>query len=148
MSEDIKKDMDTATSIAQKWLGESARTASNHLFEEHFNLISKKVVVKGMPGFDSISYEDWARQSEQEFKDKMIVSVSYKGFKLQATNETQIMFKTVEKIVAKDGTQRAHGVEILLGLEDDVWRVTQERILTDDESRHDGLIQEHPIKFS
>ncbi len=147
MSQDIKNDMDVATVIAKKWLTASAQTAGNNQFEEHFNLISKKVVVKGMPGFDSISYEDWARQSKQEFKDKIIESVSYHGFKLQATNETQIMFKTVEKITSTDGTQRAHGVEILLGLEDDdVWRVTQERILTDDEARHDGLLDQE-IRF-
>jgi hypothetical protein len=51
------------------------------------------------------------------------------------------MFKTVESILANDGTHKAHGVEILLEIEaDGVWRAKQERVLSDDESRHDGLI--------
>ena len=132
---------DTATAIAQKWLDASALTATNKQFEEHFNLISKKVKVTGVPGYESISYTDWARQSEQEFKDGVLKSVSYKGLKILATNERQIMFKTVESISANDGANRSHGVEILLEAEDDgVWRVTQERVLTSEESRHDGLI--------
>ncbi len=134
--------LEDAIAIAQKWLDASALTATNKQFDEHFNLISKKVIVKGVPGYDSISYDDWARQSEQEFKEGVLESVSYEGLKMLATNEHQIMFKTVETICASDGTRRAHGVEILLGLEDDgVWRVTQERVLTDDESRHDGLMR-------
>ncbi|HEC04774.1 MAG TPA: hypothetical protein ENI84_01070 [Thiothrix sp.] len=130
-----------AIAIAQKWLEASAKTATNRQFEEHFNLISKKVVVKGVPDYDSISYDDWARQSEQEFKDGVLESVGYEGLKMVATNDHQIMFKTVETVCASDGTRRAHGVEILLTLEEDgVWRVTQERVQTDDESRHDGLM--------
>jgi len=131
----------TPEQIAQKWLDDSASTATNKQFDEHFNLISKRVRVTGVPGIDSISYDDWARASKQEFKDNVLKSVSYEGLKIVATNEKQIMFKTMETILANDGASRSHGVEILLGLEDDgVWRVTQERVQTDDESRHDGLL--------
>ena len=130
----------SAIEIAQKWLEDSASTASNHQFEEHFNLISKKVKITGVKGFDSVGYNDWARQSEQEFKDKVIKSVGYEGLKLQATNERQIMFKTVEEIIANDGTRKRHGLEVLLEIEEGIWRVTQERVLTDDEARHDGLM--------
>ena len=136
------QDKETATSIAQKWLDTSALTATNKQFDEHFNLISKKVRVTGVHGYESISYDDWARQSEQEFKDNVLKSVSYEGLKMLATNETQIMFKTVETVLANDGKRSAHGVEILLTQEEDgVWRVTQERVLTDAESVHDGLMK-------
>jgi hypothetical protein len=130
-----------ATTIAQKWLTTSASTATNRQFEEHFNLVSKKVKITGVPGYESISYDDWSRQSEKDFKEGLLESVSYESFKLVATNERQIMFKTIETICGTDGTKRAHGVEILLAIEEDgVWRVTQERVQTDDESRHDGLM--------
>lgn len=133
--------VEDATTIAQEWLDASASTATNRQFEEHFNLVSKKVKITGVPGYDSISYDDWSRQSKIDFKEGLLKSVSYKGFKLVATNERQIMFKTIETVCGTDGTKRAHGVEILLGREEDgVWRVTQERVQTDDESRHDGLI--------
>ena len=132
----------SAISIAQKWLDASALTATNKQFEEHFNLISKKVRVTGVYGYDSISYDDWARQCEQEFKDKVLKSVSYEGLKMLASNETQVMFKTVETVLAHDGTRKAHGVEILLTQEDDgVWCVTQERVTTNAEAVHDGLMK-------
>jgi len=135
---------DTAIKIAQKWLDASALTATNKQFDAHFDLISKKVRVTGVQGFESVSYSDWAKQSEQEFKDNVLKSVNYKGLKILATNENQIMFKTVESIFANDGTHKSHGLEILLEIEDvekgGVWRVIQERVLTDKESRHDGLM--------
>lgn len=137
------------TEIAQEWLDASALTATNKQFEAHFNLISKRVRVTGVPGYESISYDDWARQSEQEFKDDVLKSVSYDGLKISAFNEKQVMFKTMESIFANDGTNKKHGVEILLEKEDDgIWRVIQERVMTDDESRHAGLIEAvHVVKF-
>ena len=140
--QDIEQEIDVATKTAQQWLEASAHTATNKQFEAHFNLISKKVRVTGVPGYDSISYDDWARQSEQEFKDNVLKSVSYKGFKLLANNEKQVMFKTVETVLAHDDTSKAHGVEILLTQEeDDVWRATQQRVLTHGECVHDGLMK-------
>lgn len=128
--------------IAQEWLDTSALTATNKDFDAHFNLISKKVRVTGVPGYDSVSYEDWARQSEQEFKDNVIKSVSYDGLVMNADNEKQIMFKTVEMVLTNDGSDKKHGVEILIEKEEDgVWRVIQERVMTDDETRHVGLVK-------
>ena len=142
MPQDINQEQEAAIKIAQKWLEASAFTATNKQFEEHFNLISKKVRVTGVPGYESISYDDWARQSEQEFKDNVLKSVSYEGFKLLATNETQVMFKTIETVLSNDGTRKAHGVEILLTKEEDgVWRATQERVITNAEAVHDGLMK-------
>ena len=130
-----------AEAIAKKWMEASASTASNHDFDGHFNLISKQVRVTGMPGFESISYDDWARASKKDFEDKVLESVSYKGFVINAHNDTQIMFKTLESVHVNDGTNKTHGVEIVLQLEDDdVWRVVQERIMTGNEIRHVGLM--------
>ena len=142
MTQDIEQEKEDAIIIAQKQIDASALTATNKQFEAHFNLISKKVRVTGVPGYESISYDDWSRQSEQEFKDNVLKSVSYEGFKMLATNEKQIMFKTVESVFAHDGTRKAHGVEILLTQEEDgVWRATQERVMTNAESVHDGLMK-------
>ncbi len=142
MSQDSLQDKDKAISIIKSWLEASALTATNKQFDEHFNLISKNVRVTGVPGFESISYDDWANQCKEDFKEGLLDGVSYDGLKLLATNENQIMFKTVETIFVNDGTRKAQGVEILLTQEDDgVWRVTQERVLTDGECIHDGLMK-------
>ncbi|MEH6457360.1 MAG: hypothetical protein V7749_13605 [Cocleimonas sp.] len=138
MSEEKKA---VAEVIVRKWLDASALTATNRDFDGHFALISKKVRVTGMPGFESISYDDWARASKKDFEDKVLDSVSYEGLKMSAHNDSQIMFKTLESVYVNDGTKKTHGVEILLQREeDDIWRVIQERIMTGDEIRHVGLM--------
>ncbi len=131
----------TPEAIAQQWLDASALTASKNDFDAHFNLISPKVQVTGVPGFESISYDDWARAAEKDFKEGTLQGVSYEGLKMNAHNDTQIMFKTLETIFVNDGTKKTQGVEILLELEEDgVWRVIQERVMTGNEIRHVGLI--------
>ena len=137
----MSEEKDNSEKIAKEWLNASAATASKKQFDAHFSLISKKVRVTGVPGFESISYDDWARASEKDFKENVLEKVSYKGFQLNAHNEKQVMFKTVESIFVNDGTKREHGVEILLEKEEDgVWRVIQERVMTHDETVHVGLM--------
>lgn len=127
--------------IAQEWMDASAETATARNFDAHFKLISKKVRVTGVPGFESISYDDWARASEQDFKDGTIKGVTYDGLKISAHNDTQIMFKTLEIIQINSGSKKTQGVEILIELEEDgVWRVIQERVMTGDETKHVGLL--------
>jgi len=142
MPQNSPQDNEKILNIIKEWLEASARTATDKQFDEHFNLISKDVRVKGVPGFDSISYDDWARQTKQDFKDDVLKGVSYEGLKILAANETQIMFKTVETIFVNDGSKKTQGVEILLTQEEDgVWRVVQERVLTAGECIHDGLMK-------
>ena len=137
----VEAEKQAAQKIAQAWLDASAETATKRDFDAHFNLISEKVRVTGVPGFESISYDDWARASKKDFEDKVLDSVSYEGLKMSAHNDKQIMFKTLESIFVNDGTKKTQGVEILIALEDDgVWRVIQERVMTGNEIRHVGLM--------
>lgn len=137
----IQTEKEAAEKIAQKWLDASALTASKQDFDAHFDLISERVRVTGVPGFESISYDDWARAAKKDFEEGTLEKVTYEGLKLNAQNETQIMFKTLENIFVNDGTKKTQGVEILIELEKDgVWRVIQERVMTGDEIRHVGLL--------
>jgi hypothetical protein len=77
----MSADKNSSKIIAQQWLDASALTASNNDFDAHFNLISKKVRVTGVPGFESISYDDWARAAEKDFKEGVLQGVSYEGLK-------------------------------------------------------------------
>lgn len=134
-------DKPTPESIARDWLDASAKTATEKDFDAHFELISRRVRVTGVPGFESVGYEDWARQSKQEFKDNVLKSVSYEGLQLSAASDKQVMFKTLETVVANDGVTKRHGVEIVLEKESDgVWRVIQERVMPQSETEHYGLL--------
>jgi len=127
--------------IAQQWLQNATNTAADKNHIAHMNLISKKVSLQGVPGYENIGYEDWAAQTRHEFENNILKSVSYRGFKLLKASNTHIMFKTFETVQANDGTSNAQGIEILLEKEDDgQWRLVQERILPADEAMHDGLV--------
>jgi len=127
--------------IALQWLQESASTAAANDLQAHMNLISKRVNLTGVPGFDSIGYDDWAAQCKHEFENKLLKSVQYDGLKLIAETESRIMFKSYETVEGSDGTVNSQGVEILLEKENDnIWRLVQERVLPDDETTHDNLI--------
>ncbi len=127
--------------IAEQWLLDAVTTANNKDLEAHMELISRRISLQGMPGFESIGYEDWSRQCQHEFENSLLKSVRYDGFKLVADTPTRIMFKTFETVEATDGTINAQGVEMLLEKEEDgKWRLVQERILPPDESAHDQLV--------
>ena len=127
--------------IAEQWLLEAVRTANAKEHDAHMDLISKRISLQGVPGFESIGYEDWSRQTQHEFENNLLKSVRYDGFKLVAETATRVMFKTYETVEATDGTINAQGVEMLLEKEEDgKWRLVQERILPPDESAHDQLV--------
>ena len=129
--------------ISEKWLMEVVRTANTKDYTGHMDLISRRVSLHGMPGFETIGYEDWARQCQHEFENNILKSVRYDGFKPVAVTHERIMFKTFETVEATDGTINANGVEMLLEKErDGKWRLIQERILPPDEAAHDQLVPE------
>lgn len=128
--------------IAQQWLELSATTATNRQFENHMDLISKKVSVTGLEGFDNIDYDAWHRVCEKEFATGVIKSVRYDGLKMVSATEGQVQFKTFEVVEANDGTINANGIEVWLELEaDGKWRLQKQRIMTAEEARQEGLIQ-------
>ena len=129
-------------SIAKKWLEAAIHTAANKEHQKHMDLISRKVSLQGVPGFENIGYDDWSAQTKYEFENDVLKSVHYQGYKALTATLTHIMFKTFETVEANDGTINAQGVEMLLEKEaDGKWRLVQERILPEDESRHDGLLK-------
>ena len=123
---------------AQEFLNSMAATANDLNLTEHMNLISKNVAVFGVPGFGVIGYQDWFNQCEHEFGNKLLKQVSYQGLNVLAETPDRIMFKSIETIESSDGVKNSNGIEfIILKEEDGQWRVTQERILPEDELEND-----------
>jgi len=123
---------------AQQFLQRMADTANALDLDEHMNLISKDVSVFGVPGFDVIGYDDWFNQCRHEFENKLLKQVSYKGLNVLAETPEKIMFKSLEKVEGADGTVNSNGIEFIIQKEEDgAWRVSQERVLPDDELEND-----------
>jgi ketosteroid isomerase-like protein len=135
-----EEDVTMGLNIAQRWLDELAHSANRKDYQAHMELISREVTVFGIPGFDVIGYEDWAAQCKHEFENNILKQVSYGPMKIVAHAPGRVMFKTMEKVEANDGTSNTNGVEIIIQKEDDgKWRVLQERLLPEAEISHDGL---------
>ncbi len=116
-----------------------ALTANAGAYDSHMNLISKAVSIYGVPGFEVIGYDDWARQCEYEFDEGLLKRVSYEGLHLVSVSPGIVVFKTTETVEATDGRKNRQGVEILIRKEaDGKWRVLQERILAQDEMDFDS----------
>ena len=123
---------------AQQFLDLMASTANELNLETHMNLISKDVSVFGVPGFEVIGYEDWYNQCQHEFDNKLLKQVSYKGLNVLAETPNNVMFKSLEIVEGSDGSINSNGIEFIIKQEEDGnWRVTQERILPEDEFEND-----------
>lgn len=123
---------------AQEFLELMANTANELDLNSHMNLISKDVSVFGVPGFEVIGYEDWYSQCEHEFANKLLKRVSYSGLNVLAETPDRVMFKSIETVEGSDGSVNANGIEFIISKEaDGEWRVTQERILPEDELEND-----------
>ncbi len=131
---------ETPEQIAQQWLDACCETLARYDHAAHMNLISKRVRVLGVPGFEVIGYDDWHAQCEHEFGQKLVESARYDGLKLLEHDDDHIRFATTETISAVDGTVDSHAIEIRLTREDDgQWRVTEERLLTPIEALQRGI---------
>ena len=123
---------------AQQFPGRMAETANTLDLDARMNLISKDVSVFGVPGFDIIGYDDWFNQCKHEFENKLLKQVSYKGLNVLAKTPEKIMFKSLETVEGADVTVISSGIEFFIQKEEDgVWRVSQERVLPDDELEND-----------
>ena len=124
---------------AKDMLEALALTANTRAYSAHMDLISKEVSVYGVPGFDVIGYNDWARQCKHEFDEGILKQVSYEGLRVVTLTPGNVLFKTTETVEGTDGTVNRHVVEILIREEaDGKWRIVQERILAKGEMEYDS----------
>lgn len=123
---------------AQEFLELMASSANELNLNAHMGLISKDVSVFGIPGFEVIGYDDWYNQCEHEFANKLLKRVSYQGLNVLAETPDRVMFKSIETVEGSDGLANVNGIEFIITKESDgKWRVTQERILPEDELEND-----------
>lgn len=120
------------------FLADMAESANSLDLNAHMNLISKDVSVFGVPGFEVITYDDWYKQCEYEFSNRLLKHVSYQGLNVIAETPERVMFKSIETVEGSDGSVNTSGIEFIIQKEKDgQWRVSQERILPEDELESD-----------
>ncbi len=116
--------------IVSDWLALRASTANDKNLSEHLNLISKNVRLLGVPDFDVIDYDNWARQCKADVASNALKDVAYEGADILSAAEKRIIFQTLETVRANDGTTLSNRLEIVIEKESDgQWRVIEERVL-------------------
>lgn len=126
--------------IVTQWLQQFVATAVAGNLDGHMAMISPEVMVFGVPGFDTLGYEDWHSQCAHEFPQRLIKSMDYSEPMIRVADEQHILFKSLERTHTADGQLIAQPVEMLLQQADRQWKLQQLRLLPDDEARHDGLV--------
>jgi len=125
----------SAQHIAEQWLTDSTESAGKKDLQVHMGMISKRVSLQGVPGFDNLGYDAWYTQCKHQFENAMIKSISYKGFNLVSATDNQIVFTVFEVVVGADGTLNEQIVEMSLEKEDDdQWRLVLERVLIENDA--------------
>jgi ketosteroid isomerase-like protein len=125
--------------IISSFLQEMAETATNNDLDAHMNLISESVQLHGVPGQDVIGYEQWKSQCQQEFADQLITEVSYEDLKIIPRQDSQLMFTTIETIKTSKGDTQTMTIEVALSKEEDeTWRMTHQRVLSDHGAQQDS----------
>ena len=126
--------MDSDDSIARQFLTQFAETVNTKDFAGHMDLISEGVHIHGLPGFDAMGYEEWARQCKHELDAGILDQVAYEGLSLLSGPPDAIVFATVERVRASDGSLNTMGLELTIQAEEGgKWRLTRERILSNEE---------------
>jgi len=100
--------------IAEQWLTTAAESSGQKDLKVHMGMISKRVSVLGVPGFDNIDYDIWYKQCRHQFEMSMIKSIAYKGFNLISRTETQIIFTVFETVVGADDSLNEQIIEMTL----------------------------------
>ena len=126
---------ENAQQIAEQWLTKAAESAGQKNLKDHMGMISKRISLQGVPGFDNIDYDVWYGQCRHQFENAMIKSISYKGVNLISSTESMIIFTVLERVVGTDGALNEQLVEMSLEKEDDeVWRLVLERVLLENDA--------------
>jgi len=135
---------ESAEQIAELWLTHAAESAGKKDLAGHMGMISKRISLEGVPGFDNIDYDAWHKQCKHQFENAMIKSIAYKGFNLVSAADTQIVFTVFEAVVGADGTINEQIVEMSLEKEDDdVWRLVLERVLIENDAMRNHEISKN-----
>lgn len=123
------RDMESSAIIKQ-WLNDLAYSAATWDLDAHMELVSKKVVVLGIPGVDRIDYQGWLKRRRNEFNKKLLHSLHHRDPQVLSEHPNFITFSVQEQL--RDRAKKCIEVnkEVTLHQEQDgKWRVVREQIL-------------------
>lgn len=111
------------------WLDRISDSVQKRDLDAHMGLVSKKVLVYGIPEQESLGYYDWKRRRRNEFNNNRLASLTYSNLNIKTISLRRLGFQVTEIMQATTGQSVQIDKEIILEQEKDKeWRVVEENI--------------------
>ena len=111
------------------WLDRISDSVQKRDLDAHMGLVSKKVLVYGIPEQESLGYYDWKRRRRNEFNNNRLASLTYSNLNIKTISLRRLGFQVTEIMQATTGQSVQIDKEIILEQEKDKeWRVVDENI--------------------
>ncbi len=121
--------MSMAQHIAEDWLKALSESVKNQDINSHMRLVSKNVHVYGIPGIETLNYQQWLYRRHNEFLHNRLFSLKHKIIRIKTDQQRRLGFEVEEQMMATEGKVYIIHKDILLEREqDDNWRVVEEKI--------------------
>lgn len=115
--------------IAEDWLAALSASVENRDIDVHMALVSENVQVYGIPGIESLNYQQWKFRRHNEFCKNRLHGLRYKILCIKTDQTHRLGFEVEETMLATCGEAYIISKHILLEKEaDDNWRVVEETI--------------------
>ncbi|MDH5784511.1 MAG: hypothetical protein OEZ16_02750 [Chromatiales bacterium] len=138
-SKDINTEqkMQSSNKIVNQWLSDLAYSAATWDLKAHMALVSRSVIVTGIPGKEQIDYNGWKLRRHNEFKKKLLRGLSHRKVKLIEEQPDSIFFTVLEQMRSHQNQCIELEKEVTLVREEDgKWRVVKENILRIEAKKH------------
>lgn len=111
------------------WLDRMSESVKQRDLDAHMELVSKKVLVYGIPNRETLGYNDWKQRRRNEFYRQRLASLTYSNLNIKTITLRRLGFEVTEIMQATTGQKVQLEKEILLEQEaDNAWRVVEETI--------------------
>ena len=115
--------------VILNWLDRLSDSVKKRDLDGHMGLVSKKVLVYGVPDQESLGYYDWKRRRRNEFYKNRLASLTYSELTIKTITLQRLGFQITEVMQATTGQKVQIEKEIILEHEsDNEWRVVEETI--------------------
>lgn len=115
--------------VILNWLNRMSESVKKRDLDAHMGLVSKKVLVYGIPNQESLGYYDWKRRRRNEFYQNLLANLIYSDLSIKTITLRRLGFEVTETMQAITGQLIHIDKEIILEQEaDNEWRVVEETI--------------------
>ncbi len=113
----------------RKWLSNITETVKTKDLQKHMELVSKNVVIYGMPKGKTLNYANWYNRRKSEFERSTLKDLTYNNLKIKNFGLRRLIFDIEEIMDGSNGDMAIINKQVILEQEQDgQWRVVEETI--------------------